>query len=321
MTLIVALADSSVAAIIADRRISHGQSVLDDEYNKVTVLFCADARLAVAFTGLATHGSFDTSTWIAETLHAIGETIRDIHSVLEEFRRRAGARFSTFLEDDRRLTIVFCGFVYWTESPEPRVFVLSNFEHGGSASSSFTLRTSGGPNSTLLELAGTSAHVSERTTERLRSLLNANVPPSSLVRFAVRHLQNAAKDERSLRRIGEQCNAAVIHSAIDTPVTNTYHTAKNANRAYGPNVVVLGSLVCLGSEVMAPSILAGPEIRKQDPCWCDSGLTFKRCHMRKYGAVYLNHPAWNRPLVSMIRCTSDQGWSAGMHFCVQGGYA
>ena len=82
MTLIVAMANDSIAVLVADRRITQGQIVLDDEFNKVTVLVCKDARLSAAFTGLATYNDFNTSEWIANTLHQICEQTPEIHSII-----------------------------------------------------------------------------------------------------------------------------------------------------------------------------------------------------------------------------------------------
>ena len=321
MTLVVALASSSVAVLVADRRLSRRSEVLSDEYNKVTVLFCDDARLAVAFTGLATQSAFDTSTWIAETLFAIGETKRLVHEVLEEFRHRLGKAFANLTGDDRRLSVVFCGFVYWTTEPESRVFVLSNYEHSSYEPSTFTMRTRGGDGCNIVELAGNTSPVGVKTVERLNALLQTEVSASSLVRFAVTHLQNAASHSRSSGNIGEQCNAVVVYATPDTAVVNTYHTAKNVNCAYGANVVILGNQVSLGTEVMGPGILAGTEIRKKDPCWCGSSRTFGYCHLKKYGAVYVRHPAWARPLFAVTRVVRDDQVPSGRIFCVQSGYA
>jgi hypothetical protein len=264
-------------------------------------LFCHDAKLAVAFTGLATFGTFDTATWLAETLFEIAETRVDIASLLEELRIRADATFSNLHVDDRRLSIIFSGFVYWAERPEPRVYVLSNFEHGQSDAQTFSLRTVSAKDSVIVEIAGRSAAIPPGTLALLRSLMQRSIPTPSIVRFAVKHLQRAAKDIRSLKLIGEHCNSAVIFSAPDTVVTSTYHSTKNMHCAYGANVVIAQTLISLGYEISGPNILAGPEIRKRDPCWCGSGDLFKHCHRKKFGSVYVHHSAFKRPLSAMVR--------------------
>lgn len=320
MTLLVAMANDSIAVVVADRRLTRGQTVLDEEFNKVTVLFCRDAKLTVAFTGLATFGNFNTSEWLAETLFDICDHSLDVHSVIAELVVRAGKQFSLLAANDRRLTIILCGFVYWSGTPEQRIYVISNFEHGNYSPGSFTTVSSGSTGQSLVEVRGQSKALPERTLASLRSLLERAVPHASLVRFAVRHLQNAANNVKSLNGIGEHCNAAVVRSGVDTLVTATYHTTKNAQRAYGPNVVVAKTMICLGYEVMAPSIVAGPEIRKQDPCWCGSGDRFKHCHMKKYGGIYVQDSAWTKPLIPFVRGRNDEGWPSGRVFSVWAGY-
>ena len=307
--------------MIADRRISRDGVALDDEYNKVTVFLCADARMAVAFTGVATLSNFDTSTWIAETLFSVAGKTDSVYKVLEDFRHQLVEKFRTLTSPDLRLTVLFCGFVYGETAPEPRIYVVSNFESGRHDASTFSIRSVGTPGAKLLEIAGSTAAFSNETRSRLLALLDAKVSDATLVRYAVNHIQNSASDRRSLGTIGKQCNAAVVRSMVDTPVTTTYHTAKNASQAYGPNVVIAGGIISLGSEVMGSSILAGPDIRKTDLCWCDSGLTFKRCHFQKYGAVYLEHPSWNRPLVAFLKYIQEESSPAGRVFLVQSGYA
>lgn len=320
MTLIVAMANDSVAVLVADRRVTQGQIVLDDEFNKVTVLVCKDARLSLAFTGLATYNNFNTSEWIANTLHEICEKTAEIHSILVALEARAGETFSALAAENRRLTIVLCGFVYLGGAPEPRIYIMSNFEHGAYSPGVFSTRSVGALHQTLVETAGQSSSLPAPTVETLHRLLVATPPAAALVRYTVRHLQNAAKHAKALNRIGERCTGAIVQSAIDTSITTTYHTPRNANRAYGPNIVIAQSMTSLGSEIMAGSILAGPDIRKQDICWCGSGKQFKHCHMRKYGGVYMRHPAWKRPLVPFFRVQREDAWPSGRVFTVQGGY-
>jgi hypothetical protein len=68
VTLIVALLNDRSAILLADRRLTVGRKVVDNHYNKVTVLCCHDARVGIAFTGLAKTGSFDTNEHIMKLL-------------------------------------------------------------------------------------------------------------------------------------------------------------------------------------------------------------------------------------------------------------
>jgi SEC-C motif len=321
MTLIVAMANDSVAAIVADRRTSKNGQLVSDDFNKVTVLFCDDARLSVAFTGLATYGDFNTSEWIAETLYDIGQNSQQITVMLQEFIVRAGLKFAELPpESDRRLTIVFCGFVYWGQGPEPRIYTVSNFQNGSINPTGFLLNTVGSPGQILVEFFGNIQPIKVVTRKSLRDLLTKLTPPSALIRFAVKKIQAASSHYQAQNRIGQNCNGVLIKADVDTAITNTYHTAQNASHAYGPNVVVTQNMIVLGSEVMSGSILSGPDIRKQDKCWCGSGDLFKHCHLQKYGQVYVQHHFWNQPLFSFDRVIRGAALPSGRVCLVTSGY-
>ena len=67
MTLIVIAGFPDCVVAVADRRISVERKRLYDEYNKLGIVACKDARFAMAFTGLATSPIFryqlDARTW------------------------------------------------------------------------------------------------------------------------------------------------------------------------------------------------------------------------------------------------------------------
>lgn len=89
MTLILAFANREIAVLLADRRISSNGRLIDDEYNKLVVLCCHDARVALAFTGLAQMANLDIATWLTNTVGEIdGAGIRTLADVLECLRER-----------------------------------------------------------------------------------------------------------------------------------------------------------------------------------------------------------------------------------------
>lgn len=319
MTLIVALANSASSILLVDRRITQQDGTLiDDEFNKLCVVFCHDAKLAVAFTGIATLASFNTSDWLANTIADIGKAHSDIASILAELKNRAEIMISSLNANDCRLTIVLSGFVYWGSTPEPRTYILSNFERQLTPSTTFALRTiSVSANvSAIVEIAGTDTAISQNTINSLRQLLQAQLPAKDIARFAVKHLQRAARDGRSAGRIGEQCNTAVIRAQPDTAVTSTYHSTRLTHRAYSANVVFAGSMVITGTQIVSPLYLAGPEIRKKDPCWCGSGERFNHCHMKKFGAVYARIPGFKSPLPMTVQTRFENPYPSGKFWCV-----
>jgi hypothetical protein len=317
VTLLVALANPTCSILLADRRITRQDgSLIDDEFNKLCVVFCHDAKLAVAFTGIATSETFNTADWLANTIADIGKDHPDVASMLAELKNRAEIKIQSLNELDRRLTIVLSGFVYWGSTPEPRTYILSNFEHQQLPSPVFTLRTISANESVIVEVAGTVTALPQSTINSLRKLLQERLSARDIARFAVKHLQLAARDGRSAGRIGEQCNTAVLLAQPDTVVTSTYHSTRLTHRAYSANVVFVGSMVTTGAQMVSPLYLAGPEIRKQDPCWCGSGEKFKHCHMKKFGAVYARLPGFKMPLPLTVQFRFENPYPSGKVWCV-----
>lgn len=140
MTILFALTNDDYSILLADRRITVNGKPVEDEYNKVTVLFCDDARVTIGFTGLATYGGFNTSDWLVQTLSEIGKKTGDIASILNELAIFAENNFSKMLIADNRLTFLITGFVYWEEKPRPVAYVLSNYANTTQQTDKFNLR-------------------------------------------------------------------------------------------------------------------------------------------------------------------------------------
>ena len=320
MTILAAIINKSHALLIADRRITANGQLIDDEQNKICVLFCDDAKMSVAFTGFEKFQGFDTSDWIAKTLSEIGQSNGDICTILAELSKRATRDFSKYSAYSPKLTMLFCGFVYWDGLVIPSVYTVSNLENKQMTDYTFQVTTIGDTRSScFVEFAGVIPAIPIELKNNLLSLLAKDVAPQALLRFAVRHLSIAARSDQSGNLIGQQFNSAVIDSKMDTAVTSTYHSKMSSYKAYGASVVVTRGLMSFGIEIFSQSILASPEIRKKDPCWCGSGKKFKNCHLVKYGAVYVNLPQFSQPIPWSVECIGDER-PIGRKFCVTSGY-
>lgn len=296
MTQLFALANNHYSLLLADRRITVGGKSADDEFNKVCVLFCADARVAIAFTGLATYENFDTSAWLVDTLAEIGNQTEAIAEILAAVALRAGDKFRGIPLNDRRLTFLATGFVYWEPEPRPVAYVLSNCANTECPTDDFILRTVSPSGGSIVEVAGVTNVLPNATETSLRKLLSSNLAAASVLRFTVKQLQNLASTGKIGRLIGTQCNSALIPATPNTIVTTTYHSAFHTHIAYGPNVVITRGARFYGTEIFSSTIIAGKDIRKQDLCWCGSGQIFKHCHLKKFGSFYVRLSAFKAPM-------------------------
>ncbi len=310
------------SVLLADRRISRAGKVLDEEYNKICVLFCRHAKLAVAFTGVATVGHFNTADWIASTMSASATEDASISQVLEVLRSSLGPKMLSLGIPDARLTLLFVGYTYWNDVPEPRIYVISNDAGHGAMAMEATLRVVAPAQAhlPLVELAGAAHVVPANTVERLAALLRLDLSPQEVLRFSVAHLQNASRSAAALNSIGEQCNSAILWPIVDTIVTSTYHSARRTNRAYSANVVVAGGFMMIGAQMVSSTSLAGPTIRTKDPCWCGSGVAFGRCHLKKFGSTYSHFPAFKTPLSMIVLEQRESPWPSGRRFCVSSSF-
>jgi hypothetical protein len=322
LTLLLALANERHAVMVADRRVTSSGRLVDNEHNKLCVLFCDDAKMAVAFTGLATFRAFDTSTWIANTLSEIGARSGDLASMLGAFSMSAQTTFEPLsAATSIETTFLFCGFVYTNVGPQSRVYVLSIAPTSGTSLRRSELRTYADEGCKVVAAGMTSTLPQSLDSDLRRLLQSPKISRQSTLHFAVRHMQNAARSERSLKLIGQQFNAAVLEAAVDTVVTSTYHSASPTRFAYGSNVVITNGLVSLGTRVAAGDILSGPEIRKKDACWCGSGEQFRNCHLKKFGAVYLRLPRFKRPLSMVTRLEFPTARPSGKVCMVASGFS
>jgi hypothetical protein len=140
MTLIFCVVNEENAVLVADRRLSFGQNVPpDDESSKASVINLADARLAVAFTGLAEIPAFAgkpkfyTRRWVADALIEAATPSPLLQPTMYRFREIASRDIEQLpiRPQDRRLTVVAVGYEYSADDARPWYFRVSNFEGKG----------------------------------------------------------------------------------------------------------------------------------------------------------------------------------------------
>jgi SEC-C motif len=314
------MANERYSILLADRRITVDGEPTEDEFNKVCVLLCDDARVAIAFTGLATCQGFNTSDWLVDTLAEIGRTSGNIVEILTELAIRIKDKLKGLLANDKRLSFLITGFVYWEQEPHPVAYVLSNHVNTQCPTNDFTLRSIASSDGAIVEVAGTIRHLPAAAESSLRRLLTSKQNPPTVLRFAVKQLLNFAIDSKSAGLIGTQCNSAIILAPPNTTITTTYHSAFHSYKAYGSNVVLTKGMRVYGPEIFSDTIMAGKEIRKKDPCWCGSGQKFKHCHLKKFGSFYIQHAMFKRPMYVVSWMDFDEPRPSGRTFCVSSGY-
>lgn len=323
MTLLIAMANDTHAILLGDRRLVGNNRIGTDEANKVCVLFCDNAKLAIAFTGLAIVGAFRTQDWLRDTLYEIGKRKHLMLDVLGELEREATRTFAKLPPCPTGFLIT--GFQY---SPVAQnvCFFLTNFDSGKppfTPRPDFTLQELGTPGTTIVEAAGFKSVLTARDYSSLRKMLDADNAPPLILRKAVEIMRRVSADPKSQRMIGGQCNSAVVRVQANTGVTGTYHSEKPTFVAFGPDMasaVTGGSLASAGTLLYAPMFLSGPEIRKNDECWCGSGKKFGSCHLKKFGSVYTKFPPFRKPMSWRVEFRTKKPQASGQNFFVTGSF-
>jgi hypothetical protein len=309
VTLVLAVGNASYTVLVADRRLTRVEAsgkvtLVDEESNKAAVLTTKDARVAVAFTGLATvgvprghqgpppPGGFRTAWWIVESLGECVKTDQLLLPTLERFRLAAEAKFSglNVREKDRVIAMVIAGYTYG-DAGGSQVFhrTLSNMQGDTfQAHPGFVLSDPDpGSAANYMMAAGARAGIEDDDVAFLAELVDdPSSRPGAVVARAVHTIRSVASRSASRNLVGPQCTSVILPADPSRPAESGYHTATGSPHVYGVNEVRAHDDVLL---VMDPKItggipggelspIAGPKIGRDKPCWCGSGKKFKKCH-------------------------------------------
>jgi SEC-C motif len=318
MTIIVTGFTNESVILIADRRISSQHLVHNDEFNKICIYACHDARVCIALTGLATNGTFSTIEWLTKFLSQLKPRTITLHASIDELRENLNLLFSLITTPKIPTTLVIAGFQYG-ELTTPFLATLSNEDNFGAVSNAFSIGIHNVENSRVL-VEGAIKSFNEDVGRRLHGLLQEELTYRQLLRFCVKHIQNAARNEISGIVVGEQLSSVFIESTIDTNILASYHSADYSGEFFSPSFVVVGGIAIFESRVGAEQILSGPDVRKRDFCWCGSGLKFKLCHMKHYGAASIRTNMFKVPLAPFARCELSEAGPSGKYFSMSSGF-
>lgn len=321
MTLLVSILNHNFAILVADRRLTSGSKIVDDYYSKLTVLCCHDARVAIAFTGLATANDYDTSEWLMEYLRREGEgddrflgLMQGIGQQLEgELHRRKLSQYA--------LTFLVTGFFYRDKGRQPICLKITNVSDSGQVDSSFRMQIlSETFESVIVEFEGMVGAVDSQTKANLQKIASTHIDCKHALRKAVLLLQKSATHIKAMKTIGQHCNSAVINAEVDTTIVSTYHVPNAEHEFFGTNSVITKGVYSYAPMMRGAELLAGKELRKRDPCWCGSRLRFKDCHMKKFGGAYAKVPGFPRPMTFLTSCELPEARPSGKLFWIGGGF-
>jgi hypothetical protein len=307
MTLILAMGNQRQVILVSDRRLTRDGVVMPDpvenipdESNKAAVLSYWNARLAVAYTGLAQLGSFLTSRWLPETILKSAAPDYLMGPAIERFRQRSMQDFgkiSVVRASDKHLSVMFAGYCYDETPPRCYCFLVSNFEGLGDQQpptpGQFVAQYARDKRPIedemyFLVAIGVPKAVGAGDYQSLRTLLCDDKPAQALIGKSVEVIRKAAN---SVPLIGKNCTSIVLPSNPDEQAIGSYHGTKLAYRQYFPSninarghgsgaYVIADPWVETGNANGRPPLTSIQKVGRNDPCPCGSGLKYKKCHGR-----------------------------------------
>ena len=303
MTLILAAGNSDQFIQISDRRLTREDgSIGDDESNKSILLRCANARLAIGFTGLAGCEVFNTREWLLSTLNECALPDRTAHNLFNRFAIRATERFRRLhlARDRKRLTIMATGYLDGIDPPLGALAVISNCQNldtGVLSSEAWDdfrcfFREEQRPNSGSIALffdVGTLPSVRPVDSAKVIELVKARKPADAIVGKLLEIFRRCAESPLGGNLIGKQLMSLIIPRERSRAVLCGYHSDTVKQETYFPDQILVESdklhmnvinvSVRPGDPANTPP-MSGPRLRPGQTCWCTSGKKFKRCHGR-----------------------------------------
>jgi hypothetical protein len=316
VTLILTLQNSEVSVLVADRRRTRWDAkqqktvVVDEETAKLTELVVPDARLGVAFTGLASDGrGFETEKWIASALAEAGghgdRPVRQILATFEQSLNERWAKITTPRPEDKRLSIVVAGYLGDEDLPRAHFWRLSNWERenewwNGPPFEKFVLTGMRESRPATVEpalvgIAGALGVIPQETLDRLAYMLEERASPQNLTRRAVAAIREASEHPGTRGTVGKRCLSLVLPGDPGTEPTAMYHPEADSEVVYGVDKVVVTPEIQIA--MIRPELRVKPggppiaraKVPRNDPCPCGSGKKYKKCHgraVRRRGAFF-----------------------------------
>jgi hypothetical protein len=305
LTLIVAVANPAYVVQISDRRLSVVGAVASDEANKAGSLTCANARGAFGYTGLASAYGFRTHRWLLEGLCKLGSPDHAVRPILERLTTYATESFATVPAilrcgmAERRLTIMFTGFLYEADPPVLVQAIITNFQDflAGIDSavcwpefrgSYWIERRPYDQAKSVIQRIGVWPATRLNDFDVLRQMAESGKPARAIVGKAFELFGRIAARPRAHGTIGPQLSAVVVPSNPNAPIEAAYYTSVNSSRLFTPSAVVTTPALSMAMDELvlgvgdldqsSGPVITTPAAKHNAPCPCGSGKKYRRCH-------------------------------------------
>jgi hypothetical protein len=305
MTLIIGLGNTEYMLQVSDRRLTSDGLTVDEESCKGASFICENGRFVFGFTGLAQVGGLIIRRWIMDRLLESGPPEFTAKNILHRFTVRAshdfctGAPFSKLAASDKRLSIMFLGYLYHHEPPMAAYAIITNYQDfttGRDSPEAWTdfrdyywneKRPYKGEIS-LVQRIGVWQAMPEYRVPQFRCLLEEGKPFQALVGKAVEFLRQVSDERVSKGTVGKQISWIVVYRDPTRGIQSGYESAKNVHQVWMPGGCTVTqkasfafddiSLAAVDPITTRP--MAVPKVHRNAPCPCGSGKKYRKCHGR-----------------------------------------
>lgn len=303
MTIVLACANADTSLMISDRRISSGGVPIADDMSKAIALTCADARVLIGYSGLATAGSFIARDYLPTALLEAGEASSfRLEGLLTQLAHGLSARFRTITAPPiaRRFTVMVSGFRYSGEGGAQFVAaMLSNCHDFSSDDADGRLLGTAKPDFqaryytndlaspfAFIQGIGQYETIRDQDFDAIRSLLERKASLAALGARASAAIR-LAREPRHLRgTIGEHLMVAAVSANPATGFYSRYSPVSAQWTHYQVDQIVVtpeasvavNRLEVTAVDPAATAPVAVPVVGKNRPCPCGSGWKYKMCH-------------------------------------------
>lgn len=277
---------------VSDRRLTANGKLFDDEAAKGFSLVTQDMRLLVGFTGLARFGTFDTHTFLLESLSDSGASDFSARGLIERTTDRLNEEFGkeplrSAPQNLKHLAISFVGYSYRHSPPGGVSAEIGNRKDNQTIGNFRPLFLSILPECVekfnAVYVFGDGRALDKIEEAHLREALDGAVGPHDLERIIINRVRSVGADSRTHDGVGKQLDVMRLHSDPSQPIV-AYHVSEFDKRellmpaavTVFPTGAIAAKDIKIWSERDRPMTYG--QVHRNAPCPCGSGKRYRDCH-------------------------------------------
>lgn len=304
MTIILTLANNQQVIQVSDRKLTSGDgSNYKSASNKATILFCRNGRFGVGYTGIAETGSFNTQSWIIDSLIRCKDTDLGAKEIFEKFCEIATVTFKSHKDlkklskNNKRLTVVFSGYFYVKGDPLIGACAISNFQDFDTQEDSEqawdyfkihaplqNLENNKNSDALIFRVGAWKAIKKEETAELMNALIN-NSNPNHIRNKALGIIREMSDRPETKKAVGKDLTIIRVPADKGGVIQSEFHPYKATWEQIMADQVWLlpGSTgavanIKISPVEQTPETAWGRTMGLNRLCFCGSNRRFTDCH-------------------------------------------